>query len=119
MKNDKKYTLSIATIGKFQNIKLSQGISLDIFLLKNLIREYYKLTDTCSVFKKKLSSDLRVIFPSYNTVFSNIITNNSIGILKRYPTPQSVLEAPNKIFLISLLTNLRKVLYSLKKYIQS
>uniref|UniRef100_UPI001FAA1E89 IS110 family transposase n=1 Tax=Clostridium diolis TaxID=223919 RepID=UPI001FAA1E89 len=42
VKNDKKDALSIATIGKFQNIKLSQQLSLDIFLLKNLLREYYK-----------------------------------------------------------------------------
>lgn len=62
MKNDKKDALSIAKIGKFQYIKLSQVINLDIFLLKSLVKEYYKLTNTCSVFKKKLSADLRVIF---------------------------------------------------------
>ncbi|WP_455810069.1 IS110 family RNA-guided transposase [Clostridium butyricum] len=117
VKNDKKDALSIATIGKFQNIKLSQGISLDIFLLKNLIRQYYKLTDTCSVFKKKLSADLRVIFPSYNTVFSNITTNSSIEILKRYSTSQSVLEAPKQDILNILINKSKKgIVWSEKIY---
>lgn len=72
VKNNKKDAFSIAQIGKFQNIKYSQSLSLDILLLKFLIMKYYKLTDTCSTFKKKLSADLRVIFSGYNSIFSNI-----------------------------------------------
>jgi transposase len=105
VKNDKKDALSIATIGKFQNIKLSQKFNIDVFLLKNLVREYYKLTDTCSTFKKKLSTDLRVIFPGYNTLFSDSTSKSSIELLSQYPTPQSILEASKediiKIFLNS------------------
>ena len=93
VKNDKKDALFIANIGKFQNIKLSQTNDLAIFLLKNLVREYYKLTDTCSTFKKKLSADLRVIFPNYNTVFSDSTSNTSLEILSNYPTPKSVIDA--------------------------
>ena len=37
VKNDKKDTLSIANIGKFQNIKLSKTNDSMIFLLKNLV----------------------------------------------------------------------------------
>ena len=80
VKNDKKDALSIAQIGKFQNIKLSQSVSMDIFQLKSLVREYYKLTDNCSTYKKKLSTDLRVIFPGYKNVFSNVTSNSSIAI---------------------------------------
>lgn len=108
VKNDKKDALSIAQIGKYQNIKLSQGVSLDIFLLKSLVREYYKLTDTCSVFKKKLSADLRVIFPSYSTIFSNTTSNTSIAILSDYPTPQSVLDAPKDKILEILISKSKK-----------
>ncbi|NOW22728.1 transposase [Clostridium butyricum] len=96
VKNDKKDALFIANIGKFQNIKLSQTNNLAIFLLKNLVREYYKLTDTCSTFKKKLSADLRVIFPNYNTVFSDSTSNTSLEILSNYPTPKSVINAPKE-----------------------
>ena len=96
VKNDKKDALSIATIGKFQNIKLSKPNNLDIFLLKNLVREYYKLTDTCSTYKKKLSADLRVIFPNYNTIFSDPTSNTSLAILSNYPTPEAIIDAPKK-----------------------
>ncbi|WP_291568889.1 MULTISPECIES: IS110 family transposase [unclassified Clostridium] len=117
VKNDKKDALSIARIGKFQNIKLSQGISLDIFLLRSLIREYYKLTDTCSTFKKKLSADLRVIFPGYNTVFSNTTSPSSIAILSKYPSPKAVLDAPKDGILDILITKSKKgVLWAEKIY---
>ena len=86
VKNDKKDALSVANIGKFQNVNLSQPNNLDIFLLKDIIREYYKLTDSCSTFKKKLSTDLQVIFPNYNTVFSDFTSNTSLKILSKYPT---------------------------------
>ncbi len=108
VKNDKKDALSIATIGKFQNIKLSQQLSLDIFLLKNLVREYYKLTDTCSTFKKKLSADLRVIFPGYSTIFSDPTSKSSIELLSKYPTPQLILAAPKDDIISILLRNSKK-----------
>lgn len=108
VKNDKKDALSIATIGKFQNIKLSQQLSLNIFLLKNLVREYYKLTDTSSTFKKKLSADLRVIFPGYNTIFSDSASKSSIELLSQYPTPQSILEAPKENIIKIFLNNSKK-----------
>ena len=108
VKNDKKDALSIAKLGKFQDIKLSQGVSLDIFLLKSLIREYYKLTDTCSIFKKKLSTDLRVIFPSYSTIFSSVTSNSSIAILSEYPTPQLILAAPKDKILDILISKSKK-----------
>lgn len=108
VKNDKKDALSIAKIGKFQNIKLSQGVSLDVFLLRSLIREYYKLTDTCSNFKKKLSADLRVTFPGYNTVFSNITSLSSISILSQYTSPKDVLNAPKDSIIDILITKSKK-----------
>jgi len=108
VKNDKKDALSIAKIGKFQNIKLSQGVSLDIFLLKSLVREYYKLTDNASIYKKKLSADLRIIFPNYNTVFSNPTSNSSLAILNAYPTPEAVLNAPKNEILALLISNSKK-----------
>lgn len=108
VKNDKKDALSIATIGKFQNIKLSQQLSLNIFLLKNLVREHYKLTDTSSTFKKKLSADLRVIFPGYNTIFSDSASKSSIELLSQYPTPQSILEAPKENIIKIFLNNSKK-----------
>lgn len=117
VKNDKKDALSIANIGKFQNIKLSQPNDLDNFLLKNLIREYYKLRDSCSTYKKKLSADLRVIFPNYNTVFSDSTSNTSLELLSNYPTPKSVMDAPKQDVMTILLEKSKKsVTWSEKIY---
>lgn len=108
VKNDKKDALSIANIGKFQNIKLSKTNDSMIFLLKNLVREYYKLTDECSTFKKKLSTDLRVIFPNYNTVFSDPTSNTSLEILSKYPTPKSIINASKEDVLKILIEKSKK-----------
>ncbi|MGL5649407.1 MAG: IS110 family transposase [Clostridium sp.] len=108
VKNDKKDALSIARIGKFQNIKFSKGVSLDIFILRNLIREYFKLTDTCSVYKKKLSASLRVVSPNYNTIFSSVTSNTSLAILSQYSTPQDILDAPKEDVLALLVAKSKK-----------
>lgn len=116
VKNDKNDALSIAKIGKYQNPKVSKPINLDNFLLKSLEREYYKLKDDCSNYKKKLSSDLRIIFPGYNQIFSDVAGKTSISILTKYPTPQNILEA-DKNDLISIINkNSRKgLLWSSKR----
>ena len=93
VKNDKKDALAIAKIGKFENIKAYSYFDVSIFTLKSLCRDYYKLVDTRSTFKKKLSADLRIVFPGYNSVFSDITGTTSIAILKCYQTPQSILDA--------------------------
>jgi hypothetical protein len=72
------------------------GIDVSIFTLKSLCRDYYKLVDTRSTFKKKLSADLRIVFPGYNNVFSDITGATSIAILKYYQTPQSILDSPKE-----------------------
>lgn len=108
VKNDKKDTLSIANIGKFQNIKLSHPNDIDNFLLKNLILEYYKLRDSCSTYKKKISADLRVIFPNYNTVFSDSTSNTSLELLSNYPTPKSVIDAHKQDVMTILLEKSKK-----------
>lgn len=91
MENDKKDALSIAKVGKFENIKASSYFDVSIFTLKSLCRDYYKLVDTRSIFKKKLSADLRIVFPGYNGVFSDITGTTSIAILKYYQTPLKTL----------------------------
>jgi transposase len=96
VKNDKKDALAIAKIGKFEDIKAYSYFDVSIFTLKSLCRDYYKLVDTRSTFKKKLSADLRIVFPGYNNVFSDITGVTSIAILKCYHTPQSILHAPKE-----------------------
>ena len=103
VKNDKKDALTIAKIGKFQNVKYSSNFDIGIYTLKSLCRDYYKFTDTKSTFKKKLSTDLRVIFPSYSSVFSDITGKTSVAILKYYSSPEAILTA-DKTELIKIIS---------------
>ena len=108
VKNDKKDALTIANIGKFQNVKYSSNFDVEIYTLKSLCRDYYKFTDSKSMFKKKLSADLRVIFPSYSAVFSDITGKTSIAILKKYSSPEAVLNADSDELTTLISTTSRK-----------
>jgi len=87
VKNDKKDAINIAKLGKFKDIKAYSFFDISIFTLKSLCRDYYKLVDTRSVYKKKLSAVLRIIFPGYNAAFSDLSSIISINIIKSYQTP--------------------------------
>lgn len=103
VKNDKKDALTIAKIGKFQNVKSSSNFDIEIYTLKSLCRDYYKLTDSKSLYKKKLSTDLRVIFPNYSSIFSDITCKTSIAILTEFSSPKAILNA-DKDKLIELIS---------------
>lgn len=108
VKNDKKDAINIAKLGKFENIKAYSSFDISVFTLKSLCRDYYKLVDTRSVYKKKLSADLRIIFPGYNAVFSDLSGITSINILKLYQTPESILDAPKDDIITLLSSSSRK-----------
>lgn len=117
VKNDKRDAISIAKIGKFQSIKCSSTFDVEVYTLKSLCRDYYKLTDTKSTYKKKLSTDLRIIFPGYNSLFSNITCKTSLSILKQFTTPQSILDADKQTLIKIISTSSRKgLIYSENLY---
>ncbi|MGC7873913.1 IS110 family transposase [Desulfosporosinus sp. SYSU MS00001] len=117
VKNDKKDALTIANIGKFQNVKYSSVFDVEIYTLKSLCRDYYKFTDSKSTFKKKLSTDLRVVFPSYNSVFSDITGKTSIAILKCYSSPEAILNADkNELIRLISMHSRKGQAYSEKTY---
>jgi len=116
VKNDKKDSLTIARLGKFHNLKTSSCVDINIFTLKTLLRDYFKLVDNAAVYKKKLSADLRIIFPDYLSVFSNPVLPTSIAILKKYPTPDTMLNAPKEDVLLLLRIAKKGVAWSNQKY---
>lgn len=93
VKNDKRDALSIANIGKFENIKASDYLDVNIFCIRSLCRDYYTLIDDRSNYKKKLSADLKVYFPGYDEIFSDTTSKTSLEILNKYGTPSAILEA--------------------------
>lgn len=117
VKNDKQDSLKIAQLCKFQDIKLSSKFDTDLYALKSLCREYYKLVDDKSNYKKKLSANLRILFPGYLKVFSNITSTTSIEILKRYPKPDDILSANKDDLLNVIASNARRgSAYAKEKY---
>ena len=116
VKNDKNDSLSIARLGKFEDIKVSSDIDLSVFSLKLMIHDYYKLMDDRTSYKKKLSSSLTIAFSGYQEVFSNTCSNASISILKEYPTPQLVISAPKEEIIKLLLCSKKGINWAEKKY---
>ena len=116
VKNDKNDALSIAKLGKFEDIKVSSDSDINIFTLKLLVRDYYKLIDTRSTFKKKLSNSLSISFSGYQNVFSNTCGLVSIKILKKYPTPQAVISAQKQDIMDILLNSRKGLKWAEKKY---
>jgi len=116
VKNDRNDALSIAKLGKFEDIKVSTDSDISIFTLKLLVRDYYKLIDTRSIFKKKISSSLCISFSGYPDVFSNTCGLVSINILKKYPSPHAVISAPKQDIIDILLNSRKGLTWAEKKY---
>jgi len=108
VKNDKKDALSIANIGKYQDIKMSDFLDINIFAIRSLSRDYYNLVDNRSGYKKKLSCDLRTLFPGYHTVFADITGVTSLSILSEFSSPNAIIQAPKDELLTILKQSSRK-----------
>lgn len=108
VKNDKLDAISIATLAKFQSIKMSDAFDIATFAIRTLCRDYYHLTDSRSEYKKKLSSDLRIYFPGYHNVFTDTTGDTSIAILTAYSSPTAILNAPKEDILSLLKMHSRK-----------
>lgn len=116
VKNDRNDALAIARLGKYEDIKVSTDSDINIFTLKLLVRDYYKLIDTRSGFKKKLSSSLCISFSGYQDVFSNTCGYVSINILKKFPSPQAILSAPKQDIIDILLCSRKGLKWADRKY---
>lgn len=108
VKNDKQDSISIARMGKFDDIKVSDYFDIVLFNLKILCRDYYKQVDIRSLYKRKLSADLHIAFPGYNKAFINVTCDSSLSILKLYSTPTAFLNAPMSEVIELLKTKSRK-----------
>lgn len=115
-KSDKKDCLSIAKIGKYEDVKVSSSFDIITFTLKGLCREYYNLVDSRAKYKNKLTADLRVMFPGYHKVFSDITGVTSMIILNKYKTPKAILEAPEYEVMKDISSSRRPAVWCRKCY---
>jgi len=117
VKNDKVDSITIAKTGKFENVKASNYLDIDIYLLRDLCREYYNLVDTKANIKKQISSTIRITFPGYQTVFSDTTGKTSLNVLKSFTTPKKMINTPKDEIINLLKKSSRKGnLWARKKY---
>jgi len=117
VKNDKFDSVRIAEIGYSHNLKVSL-IPPDVVInLRSLVREYYYLVDSKTAHVNKLHKELRIVFPSYTKVFSNLTGRASLAILRTYIAPKNILSA-GKDEVISLIasSSRRDLKFAEKKY---
>lgn len=117
VKNDKNDSLRIAKTAYTHDLKTSIIPSDIIINLRSLTREYYHLVDSKTAYVNKLHKELRLVFPSYSKVFSNLTGKTSLLILKTYKTPDAILKAPKDEIISLIALNSRKGLnYARCKY---
>lgn len=93
VKNDPKDAVAIARLAKYQPVKFSSVLEPGVFVLRSLVRERVSLADEAASVKKKLLADLHLAFPGFASVFSNVAGRTAMAVLRRYPSPQMVLDA--------------------------
>lgn len=91
--NDKFDSKKLALIALKPDLKVSVMPSEFVLNIRNLIREYYRMTDQRSAYVNKLTAVLKVSFPKYIGVFSKITVNTSLALLDKYSSADAMLSA--------------------------
>lgn len=88
-----------------------------ILNLRCLCREYYSLVDHRSAYVNKLKARLRIVFPAFCKVFSEVMGATSITILKNFSTPEGILNVhPNEVIDLIALSSRKGMKYAKDKY---
>jgi len=93
VKNDNLDAQRIAKAGFDPNLKVSNMPTELVMNLRNLTREYYSLVDFRSSYVLKLGGQVKVAFPQFKGIFSDLTGKTSLMILKKYTSPNELLQA--------------------------
>jgi len=117
VKNDKVDARKIALLYRFQELEATNIPNENIECLRNLCRQYYKLSDELTAYKNRLIGIVDQLMLNFKDVFSSIFSKAAIAVLEKYPTPDHILKA-NKRELISLIqkSSRRSLEWSTTKY---
>ena len=91
--NDRFDSKKAALVGLKPDLKVSLMPSELALDLRNLSREYYRLTDGRSAYVNKLHGELRKVFPQYLKIFSKVTVLTSLKLLEAYTMPDAFLSA--------------------------
>lgn len=117
VKNDKYDAKRIAGLGYSPDLKVSVMPAELIMNLRCLCREYYSLVDNRSAYVNKLKAQLRIVFPGFCKVFSDVTSATGIAVLKSFPAPEDILKAqPNEIIDLIAVASRKGLKYAKSKY---
>lgn len=110
VKSDKMDARKIALLYRFQELRATNIPDEDIECLRNLCRQYYKLSDELTVYKNRLTGIVDQLMLTFKDVFSNIFSKAALAVLEEYPTPARILEADRNQLVAVIQKNSRKSL---------
>lgn len=115
--NDKFDSKKAATVGLNTSLKTSIIPDDEVIDLRNLARDYYYFKDLQSAVALKLTAELKVSFPRYQTVFSKVTTQSSLKLLSSYPLASDMLAAKKEDIVETIRSTARfGEKYALAKY---
>lgn len=117
VKNDKIDARRLAIIYRLGEVKTSIILRDNTQMIKTLCRQYYKITDECTVYKNRIIGIVDQLMLNFDEVFSDICSNTALTLLYEYPTPDNILKA-NKEELIKLIASIsrRGMKWATEKY---
>ena len=93
VKNDKVDARRIALLYRFQELKATNIPDEGIDCLRNLCREYYKLSDELTAYKNRLTGIIDQVMLNFKDVFPDTCSKTAIAVLEEYPTPTLIIKA--------------------------
>ena len=83
----------IAHVYYSNDIKSTPQIPEHTIQLRNLCRQYDRFTKSYCSMKLSFSSIIDLLFPKFDTVFTNICCKTALNVISNFPTPESILSA--------------------------
>jgi len=90
-KNDTRDAFIIAELLRFGRFSTTQLANEDLIALRQLSRFRFSLVDSISDLKRQVICLLDVIFPEYESLFSDTFGKTSSELLLEYTTPEEIL----------------------------
>jgi len=117
VKNDKFDSIKIAKIGLDPKTKKSVIADEFVLDLRLQCRQYYAISDDKTALINRLSNHVRLAFPAFIGIFSELSGNTSLMVLKCTNSLDALLESdPNSLIDLIAKASRKGLIYATKKY---
>jgi len=86
---DCRYIADVIRMGNYSDVVIGDE---DVCELRQLCRYRFHLVDTIGAIKNQIIGLLDRVFPEFHTLFSNVFGVTSLELLKKYTTPEQILN---------------------------